>query len=378
MEKTGFKVKKTSSIGGILRRIAIFVLVAAAAGTGIWYLLPKAEKTPETTVQELPPPADIPVPAPAPEPAPMQETETLTISTASRETPVPAEDPETVVEKKPVTPAEKPVVTPAAEPPRKGIAHATDPADEEPYNAPDLVPEAEFTSRLAAIRTAGNIQEAMTKLQALLKETAFASPQFREAALLLNEYNRSQQSGSVKRTVYVVKPGDSLIRLARKFHRPTVRLAAENGLAADAMLKIGQKLQVPETAESWSIRISKRARLLRLYRGRELFAVYEVGIGRRDLTPEGSFILRETVENPPYPLPSGGMAAPGSPENQLGPCWLGLGDSKLRSTGYGIHGTPDESSVTRNLSAGCVRMRNKEVLELRSRVPVGTPVIIEN
>ena len=72
------------------------------------------------------------------------------------------------------------------------------------------------------------------------------------------------------------------------------------------------------------------------------------------------------------------MARPGSPENQLGACWLGLGDSRLRSTGYGIHGTPDESSVTRNLSAGCIRMRNKEVLELRSRVPVGTPVMIEN
>ena len=259
MEKSGFKVKKASTVGGTLRRIAIFVLVAAAAGTGIWYLLPKAEKALEKKVQELPP--DIPAPLPAPEPTPVQEAESLPLSTASRETPVPAEDPETIVEKKPVTPAEKTVVTPAAEPPRKGIAHATDPADEEPYNAPDLVPAAEFTSRLTAIRTAGNTPEAMTKLQALLKETAFASPQFREAALLLNEYNRSQQSGSAKRTVYVVKPGDSLIRLARKFHLPTVRLAAENGLAADAMLKIGQKLQVPETAGSWSIRINKRSQI---------------------------------------------------------------------------------------------------------------------
>ncbi|MBR2641506.1 MAG: L,D-transpeptidase family protein [Lentisphaeria bacterium] len=375
MEKTGFKVKKRSAAGGILRRGLIFVLVAAAIGTGIWFLLPHPEKEPEKPVPaESAIPAKETAPAVIPEPVSEPEEKTFTVSSASKETPAPAEDPELTVEK---TPEKTPEKMAAQEPVRKGIVHASDPAEEEPYSAPDLVPATEFTAKLAAIRAASGTEQ-MTKLQALLKETAFASPQFRETAKVLNECTRELPVSSVQRTVYVVKPGDSLIRLARKFHLPTVRLAAENGLEANAMLKIGQKLQVPEKAEWWSIRISKRARLLCLYREKELFAVYDVGIGRRDLTPEGNFILRETVDDPPYPLPAGGMAKPGSPENQLGPCWLGLGDSRLRSTGYGIHGTPDESSVTRNLSAGCVRMRNKEVLELRARVPVGTPVVIAN
>ncbi len=380
MEKKGFKVKRASSIGGVIRRTAIFVLVAAAAGTGIWYLLPQQEKNQEPPAPAVPPEHPV-LPAPAAEPEQVQDEKALEISTASKTTPVPAEDPETTVEKKETAPPadKKAKVEPQQNVPvRKGVAHVTDPADEEPYTAPDLVPTDEFNSRLEAIRKAGNSQEQIAKLQALIKETAFSSPQFREAAKVLNEFNRSRQSDSVKRTVYEVKSGDGLIRLARKFHISTARLAAENGLEMDAKLKIGQKLQVPETIELWSIRISKRARLLRLFREKELFAVYDVGIGRRNLTPEGYFILRETVDNPPYPLPEGGMAKPGSPENQLGPCWLGLGDSNLRSTGYGIHGTPDETSVTRNLSAGCVRMRNKEVLELRTRVPVGTPVTIEN
>ena len=375
MEKTGFRGKKTSAGGGIFRLAVIFVLVASAAGAGIWLLWPHPEKCSAPAQKAVPAPATVPETLSVPESAP------LSVSTASQEVAAPADDPESVMEKKVETAVSKPAEPAEKEenlPVLKGVAHASDPADEGPYSAPDLMAAEVFSARMAECRSAEDSQIQAGKLQALLKDCAFASPQYREAAKLLNESNRNRPVGSIKRTEYTVKPGDSLIRLARKFHLPTIRLAAENGLEANAMLKIGQKLQVPETADLWSIRISKRARLLQLYRENELVAVYEIGIGRRNLTPEGRFILRETVDNPPYPLPEGGMARPGSPENQLGACWLGLGDSRLRSTGYGIHGTPDESSVTRNLSAGCIRMRNKEVLELRSRVPVGTPVMIEN
>ena len=376
MEKSRFGKRAGTAGGSMIRRIVIFLLVAGAAGGGLFLLFRQgdspAEKTPPSPAEEVRQPE---LPAPVPEQEPVEEEKTLEISPASKNTPAPAEDPETAP---PKTPEPAPVVKQEQEPVRKGIPHPTDPADEEPYSAPDLIPAGEFSGRLAAIRSAAAPEQQLAELRKLLKETAFASPQYREAAKLLNNCTRNFRTGSTKYTEYTVRPGDGLIRLARKFHLPTSRLAAENGLKTDASLQIGQKLRVPESVEWWSVRISKRARLLRLYQGKELFAVYDVGIGRRDRTPEGQFILRETVENPPYPLPGGGMAQPGSPENQLGPCWLGLGDSRLRSTGYGIHGTPDETSVTRSLSAGCVRMRNKEVLELRSWIPVGTPVVIEN
>lgn len=41
-----------------------------------------------------------------------------------------------------------------------------------------------------------------------------------------------------------------------------------------------------------------------------------------------------------------------------------------------IHGTNDEQSIGRPASHGCVRMRNREVIELFELVPVGTPVWI--
>jgi lipoprotein-anchoring transpeptidase ErfK/SrfK len=41
-----------------------------------------------------------------------------------------------------------------------------------------------------------------------------------------------------------------------------------------------------------------------------------------------------------------------------------------------IHGTNDENGIGRPGSHGCVRMRNRDVIELFDRVPVGTEVWI--
>lgn len=43
---------------------------------------------------------------------------------------------------------------------------------------------------------------------------------------------------------------------------------------------------------------------------------------------------------------------------------------------YGIHGTNNPASIGKNLSHGCIRMFNHDVLELSSRVPLGTMVSI--
>jgi L,D-transpeptidase YbiS len=43
-----------------------------------------------------------------------------------------------------------------------------------------------------------------------------------------------------------------------------------------------------------------------------------------------------------------------------------------------IHGTADTEPMGEPLSHGCIRMRNKDVLELFELVPVHTPVLIRN
>jgi lipoprotein-anchoring transpeptidase ErfK/SrfK len=84
---------------------------------------------------------------------------------------------------------------------------------------------------------------------------------------------------------------------------------------------------------------------------------FPVGIGRIvSQTPVGEFTIINKQENPGGPF---------------GVLWMGL--SKPH---YGIHGTNDPSSIGREVSRGCIRMHNADVLELSAMAPVGTRVTI--
>ena len=43
---------------------------------------------------------------------------------------------------------------------------------------------------------------------------------------------------------------------------------------------------------------------------------------------------------------------------------------------YRIHGTNEPSTIAQNVSSGCIRMMNEDVIDLYRRVPVGTKVIV--
>jgi lipoprotein-anchoring transpeptidase ErfK/SrfK len=61
----------------------------------------------------------------------------------------------------------------------------------------------------------------------------------------------------------------------------------------------------------------------------------------------------------------------GGPGNPLGARALYLGSSMYR-----IHGTNEPSTIGQNVSSGCIRMMNEDVIDLFDRVPVGTKVIV--
>jgi len=62
----------------------------------------------------------------------------------------------------------------------------------------------------------------------------------------------------------------------------------------------------------------------------------------------------------------------GGPDNPLGARALYLGD-----TLYRIHGSNEPETIGQAVSSGCIRMANEDVIDLYSRVHVGTKVIIE-
>jgi lipoprotein-anchoring transpeptidase ErfK/SrfK len=61
----------------------------------------------------------------------------------------------------------------------------------------------------------------------------------------------------------------------------------------------------------------------------------------------------------------------GGPENPLGARALYLGSSMYR-----IHGTNEPTTIGQNVSSGCIRMMNEDVIDLYERVRVGTKVIV--
>jgi lipoprotein-anchoring transpeptidase ErfK/SrfK len=111
-------------------------------------------------------------------------------------------------------------------------------------------------------------------------------------------------------------------------------------------------------------------------------ASFPVAIGRAEYaTPTGRFRVREKLVEPDFvqfdwndPSRVIGRVSPG-PDNPLGVRWIGF------TTAYGwtigFHGTPQPELLGQAVSHGCVRMRNRDVVELYRRVDIGTPVIVE-
>lgn len=100
-------------------------------------------------------------------------------------------------------------------------------------------------------------------------------------------------------------------------------------------------------------------RHLYLLDGNTVVRGYPIGIGTMLTgTPTGDYVIVNKQDNPGGPF---------------GAFWMGL--SKPH---YGIHGTNDPSSIGHQVSHGCIRMYNEDVLELSSQVPIGTRVTIRD
>lgn len=47
-----------------------------------------------------------------------------------------------------------------------------------------------------------------------------------------------------------------------------------------------------------------------------------------------------------------------------------------KDTLYRLHGSPEWNSIGKSVSSGCVRLMNQDIIDLYSRVPKGTPVLV--
>jgi lipoprotein-anchoring transpeptidase ErfK/SrfK len=63
---------------------------------------------------------------------------------------------------------------------------------------------------------------------------------------------------------------------------------------------------------------------------------------------------------------------PAGPKGPVGVVWIGLSKEH-----YGLHGTPNPSTIGRTESHGCIRLTNWDATELAHTVRPGTPVVLE-
>lgn len=113
-------------------------------------------------------------------------------------------------------------------------------------------------------------------------------------------------------------------------------------------------------AEPFKIVIDKKNHRLAVVSGHVLWRNYEVGLGG-EKTPEGTYRISEKVKNPN-----------GKSNGEFGSRGMTLSD-----TLYAIHGTNEPSSIGKDESHGCIRMRKEDVEELFDLVPMGTQVVIK-
>lgn len=172
---------------------------------------------------------------------------------------------------------------------------------------------------------------------------------------------------------YKVVSGDSLSRIASRRELAThwKLIQRVNNLSDPTRIRLGQNLKL--VRGPFHAVVDKSEFRMDVWHGppsdpsRWVFIrSFDVGLGEFGGTPVGTFVVSANkLENPGWvnPRDSRERYEPNDPANPIGEFWLGLqgvGESE-GVTGYGIHGTIDPDSVGRNLSMGCVRLRDADI-----------------
>ena len=130
------------------------------------------------------------------------------------------------------------------------------------------------------------------------------------------------------------------------------------------------------------IKIVKHEHLLYVMNGKSVVAKYGVAVGRNSgqkqksgdcRTPEGNFSVQsiQSAQGWSHDFHDGKGVIP----DAYGPWFIRL---KTGWSGIGIHGTHDSASIGKNVTEGCIRLKNENLRTLKEKyIKVGMVVIVE-
>jgi len=228
--------------------------------------------------------------------------------------------------------------------------------------------------------------EARTELSKALFSEHLAQPQAEQARNMLTElFNLTIRSP-------VVYPGDPYT-----FHyefKPGERLAGESGVVRREALRVPEAfmLEINNLASGSQIQAGKEYKLVRgpfhavIYKSKLVMDLYlqpqgfpkvfvkrvPVGLGKNGATPTGAWRVQKGEKKtrptwtPPSSSPLTGVIEYGQPGYGFGAkgLWIGLEGTDERTAAehsYGIHSTNDPSSIGKQESLGCIRLRDEDI-----------------
>jgi lipoprotein-anchoring transpeptidase ErfK/SrfK len=148
-----------------------------------------------------------------------------------------------------------------------------------------------------------------------------------------------------------------------------------------------QEVSFPTREEPGTIIVDTKDHHLYFVEGDGKAMRYGIGVGREGFTWKGATRVAMKREWPTWTPPSAmikrqpelakyreGMD-PGL-KNPLGARALYL-FTKHGDTGYRLHGSPEWWSIGKNVSSGCIRLMNQDIIDLYNRADVGAKVIVK-
>lgn len=129
-----------------------------------------------------------------------------------------------------------------------------------------------------------------------------------------------------------------------------------------------------------TIVVRTQERKLYLVLGSGAALQYKVGVGRIGRQWTGASVINGKYIRPNWAPPDAvrrdkpglpKLIASGAPGNPMGEAALTLAGGE-----YAIHGTNVPNSIGGFVSYGCIRMYNRDIVDLYSRVSVGSPVLV--
>jgi lipoprotein-anchoring transpeptidase ErfK/SrfK len=189
--------------------------------------------------------------------------------------------------------------------------------------------------------------------------------------------NRNQPQGAYQQPSYPSQP----LGVQQTMGQPMMSQPAMSEPARPAFdSKYEKQIVEYEGRESaGTIVVDTPNKFLYLVQGNGKAMRYGIGVGRPGFTWSGIKTISAKKEWPDWTPPAEMLTRrpdlprhmEGGPQNPLGARAMYLG-----STLYRIHGSNEPWTIGTNVSSGCIRMRNEDVIDLYGRVNVGTKVVV--